>query len=262
MKKSFYAALALVGVLAFSAAAQTPDEAGHNEADGADHSGHDHSRPAKNPADETQVDQFWRLSDEAFHDGDYPRAISFHKAIVLLDPHDTESYGNAAWLMWSLGQKDQALAHIARGLKANPTDSEMWDVAGQQYDLQKKETPALAVKAKDAFADAVKFLTADADKNDAQMLRRRLAHAAEKAGDLPLSISTWRQLVADFHKDAVNKNNLARVENLRNAKTKTALLPFAAGSVGIATVALVGGVLRARKQRLGDKSPVEASTLA
>jgi len=258
MKKSFYAAAVLVGVLAFSAGAQTP----HDEADGADHSGHDHTRPAKNPADETQVDKFWRLSDEAFHDGDYPRAIHFHKAIVLLDPHDTESYGNAAWLMWSLGQKTEALAHIARGLKANPTDSEMWDVAGQQYDLQKKETPALAVKAKEAFASAVKFLPEGADKESAQMLRRRLAHAAEKAGDIKLSIATWRQLVADFPEDVVNKNNLARVENLRKTKTKTAMLSVAAGSAGIATIALVGGVLRNRKLRAMRDLPIETPTIA
>ncbi len=258
MKKTFYAATALVGVLALSATAQTPDETN----DGADHSSHEHSQTAKNPADETQVDKFWRMSDEAFHDGDYARAISFHKAIVLLDPHDTESFGNAAWLMWSLGQKDEALAHIARGLKANPTSSEMWEVAGQQYDLQKKETPALAVQSKEAFMNAVKFLPADTIKEDGQMLRRSLAHAAEKAGDLPLSIATWRKLVADFPDDVVNKNNLARVENLRRSKTKRAMLPVAAGSVGIATIALLGGVLKSRKQRVAGKHSAETPTLA
>jgi len=253
MKKSFCTALSLVGVLALNVAAQPARNGGHDENDGADHSGHDHSPTIKERAGETEVDKFWRMSDEAFHDGDYPRAISFHKAIVLLDPRDTESFGNAAWLMWSLGKKEESLAHIARGLKANPTDSEMWDVAGQQYDLQKKETPALAAQAKAAFTNAVKFLPADAEKNSAQMLRRRLAHAAEKANDLPLSIATWRKLVEDFPEDAVNKNNLARVENLRAAKRKAALMPVVIGGAGVATLAAVGGVLRARQLRAAQK---------
>ena len=108
----------------------------------------------------------------------------------------------------------------------------------------------------------MKFLPANADKNDAQMLRRRLAHAAEKAGNLPLSIFTWRKLVADFPEDAVNKNNLARVENLRHKKTKTAMLSVAAGSAGIATIALVGGVLRNRKLRAIQESHIKTPIAA
>ena len=258
MKKPFCTALALVGIFALSANAQTV----HNENDGADHSGHDHSRPSKNPADETDVDKFWRLSDEAFHLGDYPRAISFHKSIVILDSHDTESFGVAAWLMWSLGQKNEALAHIERGLKANPGSSEMWNLAGQQYDLQKKETPALAVRAKDAYINAVRFLPADASKEDAQMLRRRLAHAAEKAGDLKLSIATWRALVADYPNDDVNKNNLARVEALSVKKQKTAMLTAAAGGAGVMTIALLGGVLRSRKLRAEHESKNQTPSIA
>jgi hypothetical protein len=52
------------------------------------------------------------------------------------------------------------------------------------------------------------------------MLRRRLAHAAEKAGDMTLSLETWRGLARDFPNDPVIKNNLARVEAaVKNAGT-------------------------------------------
>jgi tetratricopeptide (TPR) repeat protein len=162
--------------------------------------------------DANLTDYFWRKSDEAFHAGDYPRAIELHRAIVAYDPGDVESYSVAAWLMWSLGQKEEALVHIQRGLRANPYNWLMWDAAGQHYDLQKREMPELASGAKEAYARAVQLLPRSADQNDAQMLRRRLAHAAEKANDLNLSLSTWRDLVRDFPDDAVNKNNLARVE--------------------------------------------------
>src|SRR5690606_5520562 len=90
MKKPFYMALALTGLLAVGAQAQPP---AHHEGDG-----HDHSRETKKPSEETTLDYFWRKSDEAFHAGDYPRAIDLHKAIVALDPGDIESYSVAAWL--------------------------------------------------------------------------------------------------------------------------------------------------------------------
>jgi tetratricopeptide (TPR) repeat protein len=172
------------------------------------------------------------------------RAIGLHKAIVALDPTDTESYSVAAWLLWSMEKGPEAIAHIERGLKANSTNWEMWDAAGQHYDLQKRATPAMAEKAKEAYINALKFLPEDADKGEAQMLRRRLAHAAEKAGDLRLSQQTWRDLVRDYPDDAVNKNNMERVDKL--AGTRTASLPVALG--GTLLLALAGSnFLRQRK---------------
>ena len=158
---------------------------------------------------EALIDLFWKRSDKAFHDGDYPLAISYHKAIVILDPHDVESYSDAAWLMWSLGNGDEAQQHINRGLKANPENWEMWDAAGQQDDLQKYFS-----KAEFAFGQAVKFIPA---KEDSQMLRRRWAHAAENAGDQKTAIRIWQKLVKDYPNDAVNKNNLDRIMNPKPA---------------------------------------------
>lgn len=214
-------------------------EAEHHPGDG-----HNHSRTTVPPENETMLDYFWRKSDEAFHAGDYERAVGLHKAIVALDPTDTESYSVAAWLLWSMEKGPEAIAHIERGLKANSTNWEMWDAAGQHYDLQKRATPALAEKAKEAYINAVKFLPEDADKGEAQMLRRRLAHAAEKAGDLRLSQQTWRDLVRDYPDDAVNKNNMERVDKL--AGTRTASLPVALGGTLLLTLA-GSNFLRQRK---------------
>jgi tetratricopeptide (TPR) repeat protein len=158
---------------------------------------------------QAEIDLFWKCSDKAFHEGDYPLAISYHKAIVILDPHDVESYSDAAWLMWSLGNGDEAQQHINRGLKANPKNWEMWDAAGQQDDLQKYFS-----KAQFAYGQAVKFIPA---KEDSQMLRRRWAHAAENAGDTKTAIRIWQKLVKDYPNDAVNKNNLDRILNPKPA---------------------------------------------
>jgi tetratricopeptide (TPR) repeat protein len=200
------AAGACAASLAF---AQSPAKEHENEHDH-DHSapGHTHDRPAQaDPAKETNVDYFWRKSDEAFHAGDYERAVSMHRAIVALAPGDVQSYGVASWLLWSLGKGEEARAFIARGLKANPQNWDMWHEAGQHYELQKLSSEAL-----EAYKKALALMPQDTPATDAQMARRRLAHSAERGGDLPLSVQTWRDLVRDFPQEVVNKNNLARVE--------------------------------------------------
>lgn len=195
--------------------------------------------------------KLWEKSDKAFHDGDYETAIIYHRQIEEVDPHDVESFGVASWLIWSLGRKDAALKHIERGLKVNGADWNMWDEAGQHYVLQagRDEASPLLGKAKDAFARAVEILPKDADKKDAQMLRRRLAHAADKAGDLELSLATWTKLVEDFPDEIVNKNNRARVEqkiaDKANEGKRTAMAYGAGGAAFLGFIG-VGAVLRKR----------------
>ena len=193
-----------ITAVACPAFAQTPSAAPHPD----QHSPHQHEAVA--PRDESNVDYFWRKSDEAFHRGDYERAVGLHRAIVALAPDDTQSYGVAAWLLWSMGRGDDAIAFIARGLKANPQSAAMWIEAGEHYHLQKKAPEEFA-----AYRRAVE-LGPPAD--EAQMTRRQLAHAAERAGDLKAGAQVWRDLVRDFPDEVVNKNNLARVEQLLPAE--------------------------------------------
>ncbi|RYG65572.1 tetratricopeptide repeat protein, partial [bacterium] len=169
---------------------------------------HDESVPhvhgeAKDPKNETLIEYFWRKSDDAFHDGDYPRAVGLHRSIVTLDPTEIESWSLGAWLLWSLGKPEEAVEFLAQGLKANPENADMWDAAGQHYDLQKRFADS-----EKAFAKAVDLSGKDAD----MMLRRRYAHSAEHVGNWDKSAEIWQALVAQYPNDAVNKNNLARVE--------------------------------------------------
>ena len=163
-------------------------------------------KPARTPL-EARVDRLWEQSDAQFHKGDYPAAIKLHRQIVKLAPDDVESYGVAAWLLWSLGQKADADAFIAQGLKANPKNAEMWDTAGQQYTLEKSFPDA-----KVAFSNAVRLSGTKAP----ELLRRRMAHAAEGAGDWDLATRAWTNLVRDYPNEVVNKNNLARVQAQRS----------------------------------------------
>lgn len=158
------------------------------------------------------VDDLWKQSDAKFHDGDYPGAVALHRKIVALEPTDVESYSVASWLLWSLGQKQDALAFVQKGLDANPKDAEMWDAAGQHYNLQKRHQSA-----ETAFSKAVALSGKKAD----MMLRRRYAHAAREAGHLSKSVQIWRGLVADFPQDTINKNNLARVQKLMGGDARS-----------------------------------------
>lgn len=176
--------------------------------------------PTKTPL-EARVDALWEQSDAAFHKGDYPAAIALHRQIVKLAPDDVESYSVGAWLLWSMGQdqdisssasknfKADARAFIAQGLRANPKNPEMWDTAGEHYNLDRSFGDA-----KFAFAKAVQLSGSKAP----EMLRRRLAHAAEGAGDWNLATQTWTDLVRDFPNEPVNKNNLTRVQAAQKDK--------------------------------------------
>jgi tetratricopeptide (TPR) repeat protein len=163
----------------------------------------------KTPAQlrEEKLDALWKQSDKAFHAGNYPRAVNFHRQIVAIDPTDVESYSNAAWLLWSMGKGNDALAFLQKGIKANPKKAEMWEALGNHYGSFLKRPHEAQV----AYTRAVQYSPRGAN---IQLLRRRLAHAAEGAGDLQTSIATWRALVRDYPNIPVNRNNLARVEKL------------------------------------------------
>ena len=210
-----------------AAAPAMPAMEEHGPDDGHDH-GEAEGRPKINEGSLT--DYLWRRSDAAFHAGDYPRAVNLHRAITTADPTDYESYGVGAWLLWSMEKRAEADEFIAQGLKNNPDSFEMWNTAAQQYGLEKSYA-----KERDAYGKAVELAGKDAD----MMMVRRYAHASENAGDLSGSATIWHGLVEQYPNDAVNKNNLARVEKSldeRNGKVAVKTM----GTLGLGALLLIG----------------------
>lgn len=225
----------LAAPLCSHAAPVAPPTAPAMHEEHSENDGHDHDGVKANEGNLT--DYLWRRSDVAFHAGDYPRAIELHRAIVAVDPTDTESYSVGAWLLWSSDKRADADAFIAEGLKNNSDNWEMWEVAAKQYGLEKDYS-----KERDAYAKAVEL----AGEGAGQMLRRSYAHASEKAGDLGASARVWRGLVADFPNEAVNKNNLERVEAELAGKNKGDAKTM--GALGLGALALMGcGAWKRRK---------------
>ena len=78
-----------------------------------------------------------------------------------------------------------------------------------------------------------------AGKNADQLTRRRLAHATEKSGDVAGSITIWQGLVTDFPNEQVNKNNLARVQELAKTAARPNLTAYSvAGGAALLGVAV------------------------
>jgi tetratricopeptide (TPR) repeat protein len=194
------ATLAALSFIAFGLPARAED-AGSTAPPPHDHADHATAEPVK---DESVLDYLFRKSDEAFHHGEYERVLGLQRAILALDPGDVDTYGTSAWLLWSMGRGEEALRFLDRGLKTNPNNWEMWDEAGIHYDLQH-----LFKEAQAAYTHALQLIPKE---ENSQMVRRRLAHAAEKTKDWPTALATWQALVQDFPNEPINRNNLARVE--------------------------------------------------
>ena len=82
-------------------------------------------------ADETNSDFFLRKSDEAFHAGDYERAVLLNRARVAIDPEAVDSFGVGAWLLWSMGEVSAADWLLEYGLKRSPKQGIFYNNIGQ-----------------------------------------------------------------------------------------------------------------------------------
>ena len=177
----------------------------------------------KKSARDLWLDELYHQSDAAYHKGDYPLAIEKFKAIVVLDPDDVEAFSTGAWLMWSLGNGDEATAFMRRGVSLSPQDGEMWEAAADHFD-QRKIFPL------EVLADYQKALSLAPKEKNTRLLRHRVAIAAQIVGDLTLATQVWTGVLKDYPDDAIAADKLQllkagtplpapRVEKIANAMT-------------------------------------------
>jgi tetratricopeptide (TPR) repeat protein len=156
-----------------------------------------------------------RKSDKYFHDGDYEGALNCWKLISILDPHFIEAYEVSWWMLWSLSvsaeqdgnkaesQKYQqrAVEILERGVLYNPNVYEVHYEFGQFYMATKQYD-----KARPHLSRAAQFKEAPVP------VKRNLAHACERSGDLSASVAVWQQILQENPTDAVAVTNLRRVQ--------------------------------------------------
>lgn len=125
----------------------------------------------------------WSFTDHYFHGGNYPQAIRLDHVLVKMDPHFEEAYSNGAWLEWSSGHTDAAVADLKLGVKNNPDRYDLYADMGDCYWYWLKEP----IEAIPYYIRATSFY------QDAPWTTfSALAHATEKVGDYSRAAVAWR----------------------------------------------------------------------
>ncbi len=192
--------IALCVVASFS----SPPAASHEEI--ADTSSTRNASKDKESARDLWLDELYRESDAAFHKGNFPLAIEKFKAIVVLDPDDVEAFSTGAWLMWSIGNGDEATAFMRRGVQLSPQDGAMWEAAADHFDERK-------VLPQEVLSDYQKALQLAPKEKDTRLLRHRVAIAAQITGDLNLAQQVWTNVLKDYPNDTVAADKLQQLKD-------------------------------------------------
>lgn len=125
-------------------------------------------------------DQLWTTNEEFWHHGELNRCIATLRLITAMDPHDTEAYEDAAWLMDSDLREEEAEAFLREGLANNPDVYHLYLELGTFCYSRKRFDEAI-----DLYTSCMTF----ADTPD--YVRHQLAHAYELGGATGDALETW-----------------------------------------------------------------------
>lgn len=158
------------------------------------------NKPSSKQIWEQAADVLTRESDWWWHRGNYEQAIRCHLSCTLLDPTYVEDYAVAAWLQWSLGRGDEAVATLHQATAAAPRDPDAWFALGEHHFIRKQY----------ALAEAPLARAAELGGDDLAL--RTYAHCLEKLGKLQQSLAEWDALLARSPGDLVARHNRDRVQ--------------------------------------------------
>ena len=151
-----------------------------------------------------------RAEDAAFHTpGEWTKAIADLNRSIELDPSGVERYADAAWLLWSSGNKAQAIDFYNRMIVANPKDPEAYFVYGFYYFQQKD------------YAQAVKWLETAEALGIKSPERHTYGHALTLSGRHDEALAFWRKVLADDPKDEVARRAIDELTSAASAPTAT-----------------------------------------
>jgi len=125
-------------------------------------------------------DHIWDKNDEYWHRGEFNRCIATMRLVTQIDPHDTESYENTSWLMWSDLREADAEAFLREGLANNPNVYDIYFELGMFLYLRTRFEEAIPL-----FAACLTFA------DTPPYVRHQLAHAYEQSGDIGDALDTW-----------------------------------------------------------------------
>lgn len=153
-------------------------------------------------ADTTQ--RLYYLAGEHFHHGEYSHAININRVVAQGDPHNTDAYGDAGWLLWSLGRLDEAEEFLKEGLAANPNTYDMYEEMGTYWWMYRKNP-----------ANAIPFLEKAVQFDCRFNTWNSLATCYEKTNQ-------WDKAVTAWEKASVFPANAAASHRLKQAREHVA----------------------------------------
>ncbi len=129
-------------------------------------------------------DKLWEQNEDYWHHGWFNRCIGNMRMITQIDPHDTEAYIGAAWLMDSDLRGEDSEAFLREGVANNTNADDILFELGMYLYLRMR------------FDESLIYLNA-AVMNDAPLfVWHQLAHAYERAGRVGDCLDTWFMLEA------------------------------------------------------------------
>ena len=154
------------------------------------------------------TDLLWENTEQYWHRGEWDECIRLCRQIVQIDPHFTEAYTSAAYLLWSSDRDDEALALYEAGIAANPDDYGIYHDLGM-YHMHAKEWD----KAAEQFRNAV-------EKGAPMYFQHMLPNALERGGHKQEALEEWRAIVERFPEDQVAKQHAAALEQELSSKAE------------------------------------------
>lgn len=141
-------------------------------------------------------------TDWWWHYGDYDQAIRCLQTVIFFQPHSIDTYGDIAWLQWSLGYNTEAIGTYHRGIRANPDNPEGYYNLGYHYFNLDKYSPALP------------YLKQAVDRGGRRIMRRTYAHALERLGQIAASFEQWEYMIQESPDDPAVQLNYNQLREL------------------------------------------------
>ncbi len=155
---------------------------------------------------ESLADSLVLTSDYWWHLGEYDRVCHLLEAALFFSPQRVELYGDIAWLQWSLGRDDQAIAVLKRGVVANPGDWGAEFNLGFHYFNTRR------------YQEALPYLQAAAEHTPTWPVPIHIyAHALEALGRIQEALHAWDLALRRFPGDTPAQRNRERLQHVLEA---------------------------------------------
>lgn len=149
------------------------------------------------------TDKLWVQTDVYWHEGDYNRIVDLCRIVAEADPSFNDTYSNAAWLLWSMGDTGGADLFLQHGIARSSKKGEvLFDFGWHLYNTKR-------------YAQAEPYLSRSITYADTPYpAYAALGHTYRQLGKLDKSIQTWEKAVKKFPDMGAAKTNLDRVKQM------------------------------------------------